>query len=319
MEEVLKAKLRQKFGKVYESRGKNGLEYTITCPFCKRKRKMGVNPTRKAYYCHACTETGSITALIGRTHYTQPIQEMPVPLPDDIASPGILMPLSQLDEDSPPLIYIRNRNYTVQELARFGTRYCSEGQKFGGGMFDTTNTLVFPIWMGKRLVGWQARLLYEPRDVSDESCAALGFIQDDDGDYVRPPKYWTSPGMPKGRVMFNYDSARLSNIVVVCEGPFDAIAVGKCAVATLGKGISPQQANLIKNYWDLAILMLDPGDADAEAAQLDANLRITVPVIRVKLQGYKDAGEAPRKEIWNQICQAAEDKDINLAEYNIIV
>jgi hypothetical protein len=61
--------------------------------------------------------------------------------------------------------------------------------------------------MDGKLVGWQSRLLYTPDNMTDDECEAMGFVKDDDKDWVKPPKYWTSPGLEKGRVLFNYDWA----------------------------------------------------------------------------------------------------------------
>ena len=92
--------------------------------------------------------------------------------------------------------------------------------------------------------------------------------------------------------------------MVVTEGPFDAMSVGMSAVATLGKGVTHDQARLVKAYWDMAIVMLDPGDADADGRKLLSNLGLSSPTIQVVLEGYKDPGDAPREEIWRQVAKA---------------
>jgi len=319
----IKPILLQKFGKVRESRGKNGLEYIVDCPFCSGKRKLYINPLRELYICFKCGETGGVGDLVGRSNFgRQPPPPPPAPLPAHIQEPGELVELTTLEEDSAPRLYLQQRGFDHKELSdSFGVRYCVDGRRFAGGLFDTTNTLIFPFWMDDQIAGWQARLLYDPDSVADDQCKAMGFIQDEDRDWVRPPKYWTAPGVQKGRIFFNYDWAKQSEVVVVCEGPFDAIAVGRCAVATLGKGISEQQAKRIKLMpeWKLVVILLDPGDADAEAAQLLGNLHRTVPVVRIDLEGYKDAGEAPREEIWKQIYATAQAQDINLLDYRLVI
>ena len=155
--------------------------------------------------------------------------------------------------------------------------------------------------------------------MTDDECEMMGVPKDEDGDFVKPPKYWTSPGLEKGRILFNHDWARTSDVVVICEGTFDAMAVGKCGVATLGKGVTELQARLIKAYWKAAVILLDPGDADAEMEKLMGSLHRAIPTIRVDLQGYKDAGEAPRRAIWEQILAAGDAAGVDLMTYKLAV
>ena len=139
-----------------------------------------------------------------------------------------------------------------------------------------------------------------------------GFIKDEDGEWKIPPKYMTSPGLDKGRILFNYDNARKHNMVVICEGPFDAISVGLNGVATLGKGVTEYQERLIKAYWKFAVILLDPGDADFEMLKLEQSLRMAIPCVSVNLKGYKDAGEMSTEEIWRQIFAEIDRQSIDL-------
>ena len=324
----LEAQLRRKYGTRFrKGKGKNGLEYKICCPFClqnvgkeDRKYKLYLNPEIDRANCFRCGHKGRVSDLFKdmRLSADQPFVRLPAEaLPTDIPMPGALHALGELPNDHPALNYLRGRGLRPTVLDQFyGVRYCSEGREFGG-IFNTSNTIVFPIWMGGRLVGWQSRLLYTPDKLTEEECGALGYRMDEDGKYIRPPKYFTAPGMDKGRVLFNYDAARQSEVVVICEGPTDAIATGPCAVATLGKGVSEQQARLMKAYWKMAVTLLDPGDADKESRALQGALYTTMPVVNVTLRGYKDAGEATTMEIWNQIYDAAEHMGIDLMQYDL--
>jgi len=319
---VLEPLLRRKFGTVKRSRGKNGLEYIVDCLFCSKRQKLYINPNRGLYICFRCGETGRIEDILGRGKYARPEVAPPVhvPLPEDIEPPGELQSLQSLSPDHPAVQYIKQRKFDLVELNNvFGVRYCASGRVFGG-IFNTTNTLIFPIWMDGKLRGWQSRLLYDPDKLDEKQCDALGFMRDEDGDIVRPPKYFTAPGMTKGSVFFNYDWARKGDLVVVCEGTFDAMAVGRCAVATLGKGLSDEQMRRLRWSWRLAIVLLDPGDADGERDKLALRLQFGLDaVIRMELDGYKDPGGAPRKEIWKQIGEAAHEQGIDLFSYRFII
>jgi hypothetical protein len=324
----LEALLKKQYGTRYrKGRGKNGTEYRICCPFCvkeegkeDKKYKMYLNPEVDRYYCFRCGSKGAVSTLFSdiRSMADEPfIRLPPTPLPSNVEPPGVLHPLSELDEENAAITYLRGRGFNPDVLEKYyGVRYCSRGHKISG-IFDTTNTIVFPLWMNGALVGWQARLLYSPDKLNDAECAAMGYMQDADGKFIRPPKYFTAPGVDKGRVMFNYDMARASEVIVISEGPMDAIAIGPCAVATLGKGVTDQQARLVKAYWRIAVTLLDPGDADRESRKLQGALWDTMPVINVRLSGFSDPGEADTLSIWNQIYTEAANIGIDLMQFNL--
>ena len=326
--ENLEPAIRAKYGNKYKkTRAKNGVELRICCPFCLRntgkldtKYHLWLNPQKETYHCFRCSASGGLSELfsdIRRETDGLFVTQTYTAMPDAGQMPGALMSLRELPYDHIALRYLRQRNFDPIALDKYyGVKYCYEGKPFLGGIVNTTNTLVLPIWMDNRLIGWQTRLLYDPDKLTNEECAGLSLPKDPDGDYIRPPKYFTSPGMDKGRSFFNYDMARKSEIVVVTEGPFDSIAVGPCGVATMGKGVTENQAATLRSYWKLVIVMLDPGDADKEMRLLDGSLRPCVHAFTVKLRGYKDPGEAPTKEIWAQIDEAAQAHGIDLTKFN---
>lgn len=310
--ELVKARL----GAVRVSSGKNGSELVTRCPFCGRQNKFYINPTLGIYVCQRCRESGRINVLLESNIKFDFVPPPPKPLPDSCEFPGEIKQLSELPSEHPALIYLQQRKFDPVELqSKFGVCFCSRGRTFAR-MFNTSHTIILPIWMYGRPMGWQARLLYNPDKLSPEECAMLGMARDDDGDYIRPPKYWTSPGLEKGRILYNYDVARQNEVVVITEGPFDAIAVGSCGVATLGKSVSSNQLDLVQTGWKCAVVLLDP-DAAAESATLSNKLKQSMPTVHVILRGYKDAGDAPRMDIWTQIVQNARAQNVDIQKYRI--
>jgi hypothetical protein len=323
--------VRAKFGNRYKKgRSKNGLEFKVCCPFCTRngltadrKFKLWINPGQGVYRCWRCNTRGQVTDLFGdiaRLVQNPFSQTRVTQLTQVETMPGMIISLADLDEDHPAYRYMRGRGFDPVAMGKFyGLSYCYEGRMFGHGsfQFNTFNTLIFPIWMRGQVVGWQARLLYNPDTLTDSECAAMQYPRDEDGEYCRPPKYFTSPGLEKGRVLYNYDVAVKSQVVVITEGPTDVLATGPCAVGTLGKGVSDEQIRMIKNQWDVIVILLDPGDADKESYALYTALSETVPnTVAVKLEGYSDPGSAPTAEIWTQIYDKARKKGITLESYN---
>jgi hypothetical protein len=314
--------IRKKFGKVKKTRGRNGVEYRVCCPFCPTpddKYHLYINPEYQggSFNCYRCKKrgrgAGSMEELLGVIGVVNIRQQLPKKeLPQEIPPPGSMRNLTELDAEHPAIIYltkIRKRPFDPEELSRsYGVMYCEQGRRFGSGdfMFDTTNTLVFPVWMWGKLVGWQARLLYDPDKMDDGQCAALGFLQDKAGKWLRPPKYFTSPGMEKGRILYNWDVARTCSPIVVTEGVFDAMAVGPAGVAIFGKGVSELQERILKTYCENVVIMLDPGDAREESRRLLRRLALATSVLEVELKGEKDPGDTSTDEIWRQITDQME-------------
>lgn len=320
------AALKAKFGNAYrKARGKNGLEFKICCPFCLKRHgsvdrgfKLSLNPVLNAAHCFRCEYSGTAAKVLGIKNLAQFVPpEQPEPRKGPGKGPGELVNLLELPDNHPCCNYIRGRGFSVEALSKYyGVMYCSKGVKFAGGLYDTTNTVVFPVWMRGELAGWQSRLMYNPDALTPEECEAMGFWKDGTGKIVRPPKYFTDPSMRKGECLYNFDLARRSELVVICEGTMDAMAVGPCAVATFGKGVTDMQARLVQNNWKLAAILLDPGDAAAEMMKLRAALTC-IPNFIVDLKGWKDAGEAPSLEIWRQIYDSAAKAGHNLLDYKI--
>lgn len=305
--------LKKKFGEVRKGRGRNGIEYKVKCPFCGGKWKLYINPTHKdgVYNCYKCSESGQLSNLVGdiaRVEAQQQFVNQEVPLPQDVPPPGVTVPLTDLPPENIGIQYLtamRKRAFDPTEITNlYGVRFCTQGRQYVTPDFtyDTTNTLIFPVWMHNKCVGWQSRLLYTPDDMNDDQKAAAGFTRDSDGKWQVPPKYWTSPGFQKGRVLWNFDQARRYKFVVPTEGVFDSMAVGLPGVCTFGTGISDSQASMIKSYWEAAIILLDPDGTEAQVQELVDKLYRAITVVPVVLTGgYKDPGDTQTQEIWRQI------------------
>src|SRR5262249_25633230 len=136
---------------------------------------------------------------------------------------GLVYPLSSLQPDHEAVVYLRERGFDTDWLSReLQVGFCVEASPefpMAGGR------IVIPVTFQGRQVGWQAR--------------RLGDAADSGG-----PKYVTMPGMHKAEVLYNYDAARTSPFVVVCEGVSDVWSFGPEAVALFGKHISGQQLKL---------------------------------------------------------------------------
>ena len=336
MGKELFSRLQARFGKVKSSRASDGhYEYSICCPFPHKSHKdnhfhLSIHSEKGVYRCWSCNRRGHVSDLISTdgVEFQQPRETVAaitsvdslrkIPDPFDVGRGGGLIPVDQLPPDHPAITYLtrtRKRPFSPSELAGvFGVFYCNIGRVFGKGTinYDTSNTLIFPVyWRDHRpphnpvVIGWQSRLFYDPDKLNDSECNAYGLQRDEKGEWIRPPKYFTSPGFDKGRVLYNYFNARKYPFVVVTEGVFDCFSVGPQAVSLFGKMPTEQQANLLITYWPEIILLLDP-DAAREMRQLLEAFGRAAKVTAVLLKGAKDAGDLPREEIWKQVSEKTE-------------
>jgi hypothetical protein len=169
----------------------------------------------------------------------------PPVFPPGVRPAGEVDTLQFLPNDHPAKLYLRSRGYDPDWLGReFHVGYCSSSYEFPAA----ERRIIIPILRGGLLMGWQARYVGDPPD-------------------HRVPKYLTMTGMRKSEFLYNYDAARRSPYVVVCEGAGDVWALGPEAVALLGRKVSGEQARLIAATWDTVVVMLD-GDAPDEAREV---------------------------------------------------
>lgn len=322
----LKELLEKKLGEVTVT--SNPDEWKAECPFCE-SNALAINIAKRVYHCWKCEESGSLRKLLGRgVPKIEGAGKRKRRVHKDYAPPGELRSLSSLPRESEVWLYLQNRGFDPIKLERlFGISYCISGAPFAGGVFNTTGTLVIPVVERGVDLAWQCRLLYDVDEIDDTMVPYMGWKYDTDKKkYVKPPKYFTMPGFDKGLKLFNYDNAKKFGFVVVTEGAFDAMSVGRCAVAAFGKGITDEQIALLRE-WPVVVLLLDP-DAESDQERLASRIlgntagkggfclypEKGVKVVQVKLHGYKDAGECPHSELVGQILAAADKQNINLLD-----
>ena len=310
--------LERKFGDATVTTGASGTEIVFDCPHCGR-RKLNVNPGKNAYHCWVCGDHGKLSELLEMK--PSDIRAMKANLEPrkkkatkGYIPPGPTVPVQMMSYESAPCLYLLDRGFDPKAVGSvFGIEYCQAGVSFAGGVFNTSNTLVIPVARNGVSVAWQARLLYNPDKIEESLWPSMGWKWDDEKKKFRkPPKYFTMPGFDKGRFLFNHDNAEKFGFVVVTEGAFDAMSVGRCAVAAFGKGLTDIQIGLLKS-WDVIVLLLDP-DASSDQAKLARRLRtFGKKVVEVKLEGWKDAGECPHAELVERILDACDAAGVDLS------
>jgi DNA primase len=126
----------------------------------------------------------------------------------------------------------------------------------------------------------------------------IGFV----GRSIEGKEFKNTPGLPKGKVLFNLHRVKSSSIVYVVESSFDAIRldqVGFPAVATLGANVSISQIRLLEKYFNNVVLIADNDEAGSIMKdKLIEKLGSVVSVITLEKQ-YKDIGDMDDQSIRN--------------------
>jgi DNA primase len=124
----------------------------------------------------------------------------------------------------------------------------------------------------------------------------VGFV----GRSIEGKEFKNTPGLPKGKTLFNLNRVKTSRKVYVVESSFDAIRLDQCgmpAVATLGSNVSNIQTELLKKYFNDIIVIADNDDAgNSMSKRLQEKLGAKVSVIHLETK-YKDIGDMDDQDI----------------------
>lgn len=180
--------------------------------------------------------------------------------------------------------YLEGRGLSLEVASHYGIRYSGPQTR-----------VLFPVQYKGKLFGWQGRAV-----------GPTEFFDPDTGDKKTIPKVLTTPGLKKDQMVMFADRLVDADQAIISEGPMDAIKCHLCApegrtagnVATMGKGVSGAQINLIKYSGVRRVyLALDP-DAAVETERLINEFYGFLDVyIMEPPKPYKDFGEMPMEEV----------------------
>lgn len=258
MNQKIRDLLKAKFGAV---KAVSGGSYRIPCPTCdpkdSKKMKRYVSPGWTDSRCFICEKAVPLAELLGenvvfdRTYNDEEAVEYKYA---KILPYSDAFKLSELPESHPALQFMgKDHLHNFAYYDSLGIRYISST----GGMnisFDsgftvnTADSLFFPMFAkDTSYAGWQLRFI-------------PGTWNGDRFQFMRYMHLF-----PKGDHLFNYHFAKQYKDVVVVEGVKKALKLAN-AVATLGKGISDKQKQLIQE-WKQITLILDGEDSTQELAR----------------------------------------------------
>jgi DNA primase len=126
----------------------------------------------------------------------------------------------------------------------------------------------------------------------------VGFV----GRSIEGKDFKNTPGLPKGKTLFNLNRVKTAGKVYVVESSFDAIRLDQVnfpAVATLGANVSNAQIDLLQKYFNDIIIIADNDEAGGNMKdRLVEKLGSRVSVIKLDKQ-YKDIGDMNDEAIRN--------------------
>jgi DNA primase len=259
-----------------------GTDYIIFCPYHNNNRTPAgeVSKDHGMFFCFGCQTTKTLIEFVmytsNRTYFEAvryiKSKEQDNNIEDSVNKALIEKPeFIQYDE----LLIKRLNNQALESpraLRYFEGRKINNNSiaKFSLGYSEKQDSVTIPI--------------HSP----DGMC--IGFV----ARTVEGKEFKNTPGLPKGRTLFNLHRIKTSSIVYVVESSFDAIRldqVGFPAVATLGANVSAAQIKLLEKYFNSIVLIAD--NDDAGVIMRDKLIEKLGPVVTSAYidKKYKDIGD----------------------------
>jgi DNA primase len=265
-------------------------DYIIFCPFHGNHRTPAgeVDKTSGVFFCFSCHHVTGLVELImhmsGRTYFESvryikskedgsnleaEINKKLIVKPEYVQYDQVLIKrLNQQALDSPRAM----RYYLGRQISEESVR------KFSLGYSEKQDMVTIPV--------------HSPDGVE------VGFV----GRSVEGKEFKNTPGLPKGKVLFNLHRVKISSKVYVVESSFDAIRLDQCgfpAVATLGANVSNVQIELLQKYFNDIIVIADNDEAGGNMKdRIIEKLGSRVTVIKLDKK-YKDIGDMDDDAIKN--------------------
>jgi len=294
-------------------------EYAICCPECANRGeprpdsryRLWINSKTGLFYCYNCDWTGPLPRFIQtieRVDYDKALRILRGDLLDPMEhlnirlDPGnqgwyeeVSQPEEKLKEIEFPFGYSAiEGSHPYLEKRGIPWQYAQANDWGYSDVGYCKGRIVVPTFMEDKMVFWQARATWEEN--------SKGFKK------VLNPK-----GISARSVLYNYDTAKHYEQVILVEGFVDAVKVGENAMATNGKNLHPQQVDWLRktkakevvvmwdadSWTDAKYFRKGPkkGELKRQASILEAAdmLKMFFKVRLVKLPKRIDPGKLPRK------------------------
>lgn len=265
-----------------------GNDYIIFCPYHNNNRTPAGEVAKDSglFFCFGCQTTKSLEELImhisSRTYFEALRYIKSKETENNIeklVNKTLVTPPEFVQYDELTLKRLYNQlavSDKAKNYLKYRQIYTSSWAKFSLGYSEKQDSVVIP--------------MHSP----DGMC--IGFV----ARTIEGKDFKNTPGLPKGKILFNLHRVKTSGTVYVVESSFDAIRldqVGFPAVATLGANVSGSQIRLLEKYFTNVVLVADNDDAGSIMKdKLIEKLGSLVTVVRLDKK-YKDIGDMEDEEI----------------------
>lgn len=238
-------------------------EWTLNCPSCHErgepsmdtKKKLWVNLIKGKFHCYRCKWSGPLTRLIEKISNVPLVEALKILRgeqldPLDHLSLKIYEEKYEFESEEDEVLPEVELPYGYEPIEGPHPYLATRGipwkyavdQDWGISKAGyTKDRIIVPSFMDDRLVYWQARATWEEPGNSDFK-------------KVLNPK-----GVSARSILYNYDTAKSYEDLIIVEGFIDAVKAGPNAVATNGKRLHPEQVEWLRKTnakrificWDL--------------------------------------------------------------------
>lgn len=249
----------QEYGVSFKTNGKS---FIMTCPRCSKSEKLYIRRHDGRFVCWHCAEhdnfkgkpefalrelTGQPLQVLRKRLYgvdTDATSDFRINIKmgdfydddDEIVMRDIIPTVVQDPEHveltdpraQPGVEYLEKRGIPLAVAIEYKLKY-----------WISRRRVIFPVSDGDKFYGSQARAIYNTDPFWDEERKKM----------MKPLKIVTSDDLDRERLIMFADRLKGVEHAVVCEGPIDAMKAHLCGgnVATMGKAVTRQQLELIRN------------------------------------------------------------------------
>ena len=265
-----------------------GNDYIIFCPYHNNNRTPAGEVAKDSglFFCFGCQTTKNLEEFImhmsGRTYFEAVRYIKSKETENDIeklVNKTLVAPPEFVQYDELILKRLYNQlagSDKAKNYLRYRKIEMASWAKFSLGYSEKQDSITVP--------------MHSP----DGMC--LGFV----ARTIEGKDFKNTPGLPKGKILFNLHRVKSSGTVYVVESSFDAIRldqIGFPAVATLGANVSNSQTRLLEKYFTNVVLIADNDEAGSIMKdKLIEKLGSLITVIRLD-KNYKDIGDMEDAEI----------------------
>ena len=263
-------------------------DYILFCPFHPNNRTPAgeVDKRTGKFFCFACHHVADLVELImhttGRTYF-ESVRFIKTKEQESLLTADVERQLYVKPE------YVAFNSNLISTLNEAALSTDRAMDYFSGRRIHRDSVVKFEL-------GYSQKQDMVTVPVHAPDGMPVGFV----GRSVEGKDFKNTPGLPKGKVLFNLHRIKTSSKVFVVESSFDAIRLdqaGLPAVATLGSNVSNTQIGLLHKYFNNIVVLPDNDEAGNNMVdRITKKLGSRVSVVKIDSK-YKDIGDMSDDDI----------------------